>query len=406
MSWHWLWAFSLCGSLASACSSGAPERLIQPRAGTVKVGAVPASLVSAAASPIACFADLVCLAAIRLPQTSVQAGTRLKVTYYWSVRREPGRSWQVFIHGGTGAAASHRFSDDHHPGAPSYPIQRWAQGDLIEVTRSLHLPKDLPSDRYELWGGLFQGNERLRVSSGSDDGRRRALFGAIKIEGKSVPKPRARVQRLTTPLIIDGVLDEPAWGQAQRLGPFWRYDGEGHGRYQTYARLLWDDQALYLAFEAPNQDVHTPYTKRDDPIYESEAVEIFIDADGDGDEYIELQVAPNGVQFDARFKGGARQNMDQAWNHAYEAKVHVDGSLNDGSDVDRGWTAEWRIPYAGMPDLAAAPKPGQSWKINLFRLDRRRRGDKVVGTDATAWSAPLSGDFHRLERFGVITFAP
>ena len=62
MSWHWLWALSLCGSLASACSSGAPERLIQPRAGTVKVGTVPASLSSAAASPIACFADMVCLA--------------------------------------------------------------------------------------------------------------------------------------------------------------------------------------------------------------------------------------------------------------------------------------------------------------------------------------------------------
>jgi hypothetical protein len=30
----------------------------------------------------------------------------------------------------------------------------------------------------------------------------------------------------------------------------------------------------------------------------------------------------------------------------------------------------------------------------------------VVSTDATAWSAPLSGDFHRLERFGVITFVP
>jgi hypothetical protein len=406
MSRHWLWAFGLYGALNSACTPAAPERLIEPHASSVRLGKVPSPLAAAAAAPIACFADLICLADIRLPKGPVQAGGRVSITYFWSVRREPGRSWKAFLHGSTSASAAHRFNDDHHPGSPNYPMARWAPGDLIRVTRSLSLAKNLPSDRYELWGGFFQGAERMRVSSGMDDGRDRARFGVIRVEGKKVPKPRARVQRLKTELSIDGRLDEPAWSKAERLGPFWHYDGEGRGRYQTYARLLWDDQALYLAFEAPDTDVHTPYSKRDDPIYESEAVEIFIDADGDGDEYIELQVAPNGVQFDARFKGGARQNMDQAWNHEYQAKVHIDGTLNDPSDKDRGWTAEWRIPYAGIPDLASAPKVGQSWKINLFRLERIRRGGKVVGTDATAWSAPLSGDFHRLERFGVITFAP
>jgi hypothetical protein len=170
--------------------------------------------------------------------------------------------------------------------------------------------------------------------------------------------------------------------------------------------MLWDDAALYLAFEAPDPDVHTPYSKRDDPIYNGEAVEIFIDADGDSDTYIELQVAPNGVQFDARFSGGARQNMDQAWNHVYEAKVRVHGSLNDPTDRDQGWTSEWRIPFAGIPDLKSPPKVGQSWRVNLFRLDRIRGKGKGVATDATAWSSPLSGDFHRLERFGVVTFAP
>ena len=380
--------------------------MIDVRGGTAKVADVPMSLASAATSPAACFGGLVCLAQLELPKEPVKAGQRFSVTYVWFVHADPGRSWKVFVHGATSADVAHLFNDDHDAGGSSYPIARWRRGDLIRVTRSMRVAKDLPSDRYELWGGFFQGNERLRVTRGLSDGRDRARLGVLRVEGRDVPIPRVTVPKRTEPIVIDGQLDDPAWKRAARVGPFQRYDGVGNGRYKTYARMLWDDHALYLAFEAPDRDVHTPYTQRDEPIYESEAVEIFIDADGDADEYIELQVAPNGVQFDARFKGGARQNMDQSWDHVYEAKTSVDGTLNNPADQDRGWVAEWRIPYAGMPDLDQAPSPGKSWKINLFRLDRQRRNGQVVGTDATAWSAPMSGDFHRLERFGVITFAP
>jgi hypothetical protein len=403
---HWLGSFGLCGALAGACSPAPPQRLIESHAASVKISEVPASLVSAALSPVACFGGMVCLADIRLPSEPVEAGKHVKITYFWSVRREPGAAWKVFVHGSTGPSVGHRFSDDRDPGGGSYPIARWRVGDLIQETRKFKLPNNLPSDRYELWGGFFQDGERMMVSRGLDDGKRRARFGSLHVKGLEVPVPKSRVARLSQPLIIDGKLNDVDWAKAQRLGPFWRHDGSGKGRFATFARLLWDDAALYLAFEAEDPDVHTPYSKRDDPIYESEAVEIFIDADADGDDYIELQVAPNNVQFDARFAGGARQNMDKAWNHPYETAVSVDGSLNDGRDKDRGWTAEWRIPFAGIPDLAVAPKAGDSWKVNLFRLDRLRRGAKIVGTGATAWSAPLSGDFHRLERFGSITFSP
>ena len=82
--------------------------------------------------------------------------------------------------------------------------------------------------------------------------------------------------------------------------------------------------------------------------------------------------------------------MNTGWNHPYEAKVHVDGTLNRGADQDVAWTAEWRIPFAG---LEASPKPGDRWKANLFRLDRVSSGWLIEHTDATAWSAPLAATF-------------
>ena len=51
-------------------------------------------------------------------------------------------------------------------------------------------------------------------------------------------------------------------------------------------------------------------------------------------------------------------------------------------------------------------RKGASWKVNLFRLERVRSPDKsrVVKSEASAWSTPLSGDFHNLDRFATITF--
>lgn len=350
----------------------------------------------------ACYDGAVCLTEASLSARTVDPGREVTLKLGWFVRREPGKDWKIFLHGSRNRTAAHRFSDDHDPLAGRYPSRDWKVGDLIFEKRQLRVPKQTPPGSYELWGGLYRGDERLRPSEGTLDGRGRALWAVLTVTGDVEPLPTASVKRLTGPLVLDGKLDDAAWQEATVLGPFHQYDGDGHGRYKTTARLLWDDEALYLGFHCPDPDIHSPYTDRDDPIYESEAVEIFLDPDGDRDAYVELQVAPTGVQFDAAFKGGARQGMNKAWNHNYEAKVHVEGTLNEVGDQDVAWTAEWRIPFAG---LEASPKAGDRWKANLFRLDRiRSREGRVLRTDATAWSAPLSGDFHQLDRFGELRF--
>jgi hypothetical protein len=126
--------------------------------------------------------------------------------------------------------------------------------------------------------------------------------------------------------------------------------------------------------------------------------------DGDLQTYVELQQSPANVHFDAAFTG-RRKNMDTAYNAEYETALQLDGTLNQPDDVDRGWSAEWRIPFDQIRGLKAPPKPGETWRINLFRLDRVRRNGRVVDNQASAWSSPLSGDFHNIQRFGWLEFA-
>ena len=203
------------------------------------------------------------------------------------------------------------------------------------------------------------------------------------------------VHRAPQPPRIDGVLDDAAWNRAARAGPFVRsIDGKAASA-ATVAYLVWDDEALYVAFQAADPDVSTHFTRDDEPLYTSNVVEIFLNPGGDLVHYVEIEVAPSNALFDASFVG-RRKNMDLSWSSHARHAVHVDGTLNDSHDVDRGWTVELAIPFAALPG-SPRPRRGDEWRFNLYRL-RQPPGE------GQAFNPPMVGDFHALDKFGVLVF--
>jgi hypothetical protein len=209
------------------------------------------------------------------------------------------------------------------------------------------------------------------------------------------------VHRLKGPITIDGVLAEPAWDKASVAGPFVRsLDGKS-ATAATEARLLWDDETLYVAFQSEDENVSGRYSKDDEPLYTSNVVEIFLNPSGDSSRYDEIEVAPTNALFDASFNGGPRKGMDLSWSSHARHAVHVDGTLNDGRDVDRGWTVELAIPFSALTGMdKPRPAKGDRWKFNLYRL---RQGPGQPG-EGQAYSPPLRGDFHALDRFATLRF--
>ena len=204
-----------------------------------------------------------------------------------------------------------------------------------------------------------------------------------------------RVHRAAAALTIDGSLLEGAWDRAERTGRFLRsLDGKAAGA-ATEARLLWDDEALYVAFQCEDANVTTPFTRDDEKLYTSNVVEIFLNPSGDLAHYVEIEVAPSNALFDASFTG-RRAGMDLAWSSGAQHAVQVDGTLNDPRDVDRGWTVELAIPFAKLPG-APKPKRGDEWRFNLYRL-RQPPGE------GQAYSPPMVGDFHALQKFATLRF--
>lgn len=233
--------------------------------------------------------------------------------------------------------------------------------------------------------------------------RKTPLITALSVTLMAACQERAKDADLTIPsagskIVIDGLLSEPAWEKAAHTGPFRRFDGRADAGLRTEAHLTWNPEFLYLAFECQDKDVGSPYTKRDDPLYLQEAVEVFVDPDSDQGDYMEFEVSPRGILFDASFEA-RRKGMKLSFNPSSQVAVVVDGTLNQPGDQDNSWTVELAVPFEDMTGRGRRPpKPGDRWRMNLFRLD------KSHGTqEAYSWK-PTAGDFHDLAVFGVVEF--
>jgi hypothetical protein len=209
---------------------------------------------------------------------------------------------------------------------------------------------------------------------------------------------RYSAYRAAGPITVDGRLDDPGWGAVARLSDFVvPQDGAAlSDERRPEAKITFDDRFLYVAFTNPDIDIRSEFEGRDSELWKADVVEIYLDPGADGRDYLELQVAPTGEIFDAKFTTRRLPKWEEAapaFTIDLEARVVIDGTLNaDGAD--RSWTVEVAIPFEQIPGAGKAPANGTSWSVNLYRLDQ---------TFHAAW-APIGGDYHNLPEFGRLTF--
>jgi hypothetical protein len=196
------------------------------------------------------------------------------------------------------------------------------------------------------------------------------------------------VQRAVTPIAVDGRLDEFAWEAAEQINGFTRILNDyGQILHATRAKMLWDDRAFYFAFACEDPDLWAIFDQRDDALWEEEVVEVFIDPDGDGRDYLELEVNPLNAVVDLRIR-----SVDPEWVSSIgwdikglQTAVQAYGTVNDSASTDLGWTAEIAIPWAAMADSIGGggkPAPGDTWRLNLYRIERRGGRDLMAQTRA------------------------
>ncbi|MCP3103197.1 carbohydrate-binding family 9-like protein [Myxococcus sp. K15C18031901] len=321
-------------------------------------------------------------------------GTQVRLAHYFQARSTPPQGFGFFVHVVDAASGGMLVNADHEVQDGAAPLATWPVGKVIEDVHSVPMPS-VPA-RVVL--GFWRGDDRLPVDDpNAHDGSHR--MQGPRLGGAAPELPEYVVHRVDKAPTIDGALDDAAWKSATPVVLRGSFDGR-EPRLRTEARIVRDDEFLYVAFDSEDPDIWGTLRKRDDPIYEQEVVEVFLDANADGRTYNELQVSPHNVIFDAYFPA-RRQGMDLSWDSGMTTAVKVRGTLDDPSDKDEGWSAEMRIPFAKLAEVPhIPPRPGDRWRFNLYRLEHLDRRN----VEGQSFSPLFVGDFHALPRFGWLTF--
>jgi hypothetical protein len=235
------------------------------------------------------------------------------------------------------------------------------------------------------------------------------------------PDPRGYVCfRAESPITIDGKLDEASWASAPWSEMFVDIEGDAKlkPRWRTHMKMLWDDRFLYIAAEMEEQHLWATLTQHDEVIFQDHDFEVFLDPDGDNQNYCELELNAKNTTWDLLltkpYRDGGR--AVNGWEIAgLKTAVRLDGTLNDPRDTDRGWTVEIAWPWTGLKELTSAtvpPRDGDQWRINFSRVEwdmeiAGRKYQKVKGRPEHNWVWSPQGviDMHRPERWGYLQFS-
>jgi hypothetical protein len=220
---------------------------------------------------------------------------------------------------------------------------------------------------------------------------------------------------------VDGKADEPAWADAPWTEDFVDIEGPGkpRPRFRTRAKMLWDDQYLYVFAELQEPHVCGTITRKNEVIFRDDDFEVFINPDSSNHNYYEYEMnALNTIwelTLDRPYRDDGPVHLGTNME-GLKSAVHVDGTINDPSDIDRGWSVEIAFPWKGLAKyatgVACPPADGQQWRLGFSRVewqieivDGKYRKIPKRAEDNWVWSPQGVVDMHRPERWGCVQFS-
>jgi hypothetical protein len=215
------------------------------------------------------------------------------------------------------------------------------------------------------------------------------------------------VHRLDKPMVIDADWDKPAWKDVKPLELTY-YMGDRPEHFpKTQAKVLYDDQAVYVIFRVEDQYVRAVAQKHQDGVCRDSCAEFFFAPGTDvAKGYFNIEMNCGGIML-LNFQVVPRQNQIPLTADEL-AKVQIAHSLPKIVEPEVGdpttWTIEYRFPLELLEKYypgAKIPAPGVTWRANFFKC-----ADKTSHPHWLTWSyvdRPRP-DFHVPACFGTLEF--
>ena len=233
--------------------------------------------------------------------------------------------------------------------------------------------------------------------------------------------------RITEEIVIDGMDNEAGWQSAIWSKPFVDIEGslKPKPHLDTKVKMLWDSSYFYFFAKLEEPHIWATLKNRDDIIFYDDDFEIFIDPDGDGHNYYELEWNAFNTLWDLillrPYRVDKKPKVLFEWNvTVIKSAVHIEGTINDNSDTDRFWSVEIAIPWSTLRELAFKkniPSNGDQWRVNFSRVDWTMENDgnsyqkskdktgKIMPENNWVWSPTGRINMHMPELWGYVEFS-
>jgi hypothetical protein len=208
-----------------------------------------------------------------------------------------------------------------------------------------------------------------------------ALLPAAALSQTAPALRHLEIHRATSPIQIDGKLDEPAWSEAMQLDVAYEWQPGDNVEPPVATEFLatYDDSYLYAAWRAHDPrpaEIRANLMDRDsiDTFVQDDHVVLMIDPFNDERRAFQFRINPLGVQADAVFsqnEGVEDWSFDMIWSSA-------------GRITNDGYVVEIAIPLHQI--RFPATKGPQTWGFDVERSYPRNVRHRM----SAAWRDPCS----------------
>lgn len=212
-------------------------------------------------------------------------------------------------------------------------------------------------------------------------------FGQESVQEQRVEAKSFRAVRVATPPIVDGVLDDAVWQQAEQVTDFHQNRPGDHVEPSepTELYVVYTTDALYIAARMYDSDpelIAAPTIRHGQGLPFDDRLVIILDPFNQGRAGYRFETNLNGVRHDALYTTPTQFSLN--WNTIWDTATSVDG---------KSWVAEVEIPFKSLPFDPNI----DTWGFNFGRGIRRRNEEMAWVSLDRQYNATIMGEMTGME---------
>jgi hypothetical protein len=213
------------------------------------------------------------------------------------------------------------------------------------------------------------------------------------------------IHKITEPITLDANWDKEVWKNVPALNVALYMGDEPKHQPKTQAKLLYDDQAVYVIFRVEDQYVRAVAQKTQDSVCRDSCVEFFFTPDKNLQDYYFNVEMNSGGTFLFHYNPEPWKNRPMELADCQQVQVaHTLPKIIDPEITEPTiWCVEYRMPFDILEKYSSVtkPVPGVIWRANFYKC-----ADQTSQPHWLTWNKVdnPSPNFHLPQFFGTVIF--